>query len=327
VRVLYFGTYDRQHPRNANAIAALRDAGVEVVERQARVRGRGLLGALSVFAAETRLLAPRPERCDAVIVGYPGHFDVPQARRVAGRRPLVFDALLSLEDELVRSRRRFRSRSTAASVLRAVDARALRLPDLVVCGTEAEALYLRELGAQRTAVVFHGADEDLFCEAWAPTYPFTAVHFADTSSDVVSEATQLAQVPVRVVARDEIAPADRGLAVAHSGIVLGSFRPSRAIPAIVFEALATGAPVVTAATEAAQELLTDRESALLVPPADPRALAAAIDELARDVELRSRIAEQGRAVFETRASRGVLGRRWRSLIEERLREQVGAERE
>ncbi len=68
-----------------------------------------------------RLLRPRRADFDLVIVGYPGHFDVPQARRLARRKPLVFDAVLSLEDELVVVRRRFRPRSTAATVLRAVD--------------------------------------------------------------------------------------------------------------------------------------------------------------------------------------------------------------
>ena len=120
-----------------------------------------------------------------MIVGYPGHFDVPRARRFAGGRPLVFDAVLSLENELVDVRRHFRDRSTAATVLRAVDFRALRLPNLVVCGTDAEARYLSQLGAKQTAAVFLGADEDVFCETWSPTYPFTALQIADASAAVV----------------------------------------------------------------------------------------------------------------------------------------------
>ena len=62
MRVLYFGTYDRAHPRNVNAIAALRLAGAEIEERQVPVRGSGLIGAFNVFAAEWRLLAPRRAR-------------------------------------------------------------------------------------------------------------------------------------------------------------------------------------------------------------------------------------------------------------------------
>jgi Glycosyl transferases group 1 len=319
VRALYYGTYDPEHPRNVNAIAALRDAGVEVVERQASVRRTGVRGALSVFGAESRLLVPRHRDFDVLIVGYPGHFDVPRARRLAGTKPFIFDAVLSLEDELIAVRQRFRPRSTAATMLRAVDLRALRLPDLVVCGTDAEARFLQTLGARRVASVFLGANEELYRHPWSPAYPFTAVHFAsphatDPSIDVVRAAAELVGVPVRVVVPGEIAPDDLGIAVAHAGIVLASFRDSRAIPPPVFDALATGAPVITAGTEAARELLRDGESALLVPPNDPAALAEAIRLLAEDEGIRRAIAERGRALFLERASRPVLGRRWVELM-------------
>jgi hypothetical protein len=313
VRVLLYGTYDREHPRNVIAIAAMREAGVDVVERSARVRGRGLRGALSVGGAELRLARPRRDDADVVLVGYPGHFDVPAARRVAKRRPLVFDAVLSLEDELVVVRRRFRPRSTAATVLRAVDHRALRLPDLVVCGTAVEARFLESLGARRTAVALLGADEDAFRETWQPTYPFSALHVRDASTDVVRAVTS--DVPVRELAADD----EPGLAFSRAGIVLGSFHESRAIPAAVFSALATGAPVVTADTEAARELLTHDETALLVPPESSAAIAAALERLAGDEPLRVRIGAAGRALYERRASRRVLGARWRELLEQTLR--------
>jgi glycosyltransferase involved in cell wall biosynthesis len=316
--VLYFGTYDRAHPRNVNAIAALRLAGAEIEERQVPVRGSGLIGAFNVFAAEWRLLAPRPRDFDVIIVGYPGHFDVPRARRLARKRPLVFDAVLSLENELVDVRRHFRERSTAANVLRAVDFRAFRLPDLVVCGTDAEARYLSQLGAKETAAVFLGADEDIFCETWSPTYPFTALQIADASTEVVLAAAPLAETAVRVAQADEISTDLRGIALAHAGVVLGGFRESRAIPAVVFEALATGAPVITADTEAARELLTNGESAVLVEPENPRQVAEAIDRLARDEPLRRRIASRGREVFRERASRSVLGGRWLALLGQAL---------
>jgi glycosyltransferase involved in cell wall biosynthesis len=228
--------------------------------------------------------------------------------------------VLSLEDELVSVRRRFRARSAAATLLRAVDHRALRLPDLVVCGTEAEAAYLRELGAKRTAVVFLGADEDVYGEGWTPTYPFSALQLGDGSRDLVRAAADLVPgLPVRFLDHVDLDRDDVGLAFAHAGIVLGTFRESRAIPAAVFGALATGAPVVTADTAAARELLVDGESALLVPPGDPAALADALRRLLGDEELRTRLAAGGREVFGRRASRAVLGERWRALLADLLR--------
>jgi len=321
VRALYFGTYDREHPRNINAIAAMTGAGVDVTERQVPLRRGGVLGALDIFAAETKLTVPRRRDFDVVIVGYPGHFDVPRARRVARKRPLVFDAVLSLEDELVEVRRRFRPRSTAATVLRVVDSRALRLPDLVVCVTRAEAVYLEQLGARRTAVIFLGADENVFCETWSPAYPFSALYVADASRNVVEAAALLVpDVPVAIVEPGEIPAGDRGIAFAHAGIVLGSFRESRTIPPAVFEALATGAPVITADTPAARELLDEGASALLVPPEDAEALAGALRRLAGNDELRASLAGKGRQVYADRASRRVLGARWREALEGTVRE-------
>src|SRR5207248_7408979 len=130
---------------------------------------------------------------------------------------------------------------------------------------------------------------------------------------VVRDAARRTGTPVTIAEPGEIEWDARGIAVAHAGIVLGSFRQSRAIPPIVFEALATGAPVITADTDAARELLTDGVSALLVPPEDAGALAGAVDRLAGDEQLRARIAARGRDVYRERASRVVLGARWRAL--------------
>jgi glycosyltransferase involved in cell wall biosynthesis len=87
------------------------------------------------------------------------------------------------------------------------------------------------------------------------------------------------------------------------------------IPNKAYQALACGTPLVTAATPAARELLADAESALLVPPADPDALVAALRRLRDDSVLAERVAAGGRAVYEEQASEAVLGARWRGLLE------------
>jgi glycosyltransferase involved in cell wall biosynthesis len=87
------------------------------------------------------------------------------------------------------------------------------------------------------------------------------------------------------------------------------------IPNKAFQALACGTPLVTADTPGARELLADGVSALLVPPADPDALAAAVRRLATDPALSERIGARGHAVYREQASEDVLGARWRSLLE------------
>ena len=90
--------------------------------------------------------------------------------------------------------------------------------------------------------------------------------------------------------------------IRQAGCSLGVFgttgKARRVIPNKAFQAIACGAPLVTADTSAARELLSDDASALLVPAGDAEALAGAIRRLAADPELASRIAAGGRAAYE-----------------------------
>jgi glycosyltransferase involved in cell wall biosynthesis len=88
------------------------------------------------------------------------------------------------------------------------------------------------------------------------------------------------------------------------------------LPNKVFQALACGAPVITADTPAIRELADDAQ--LLVPPGDPRALADAVRLLATDSALRADISARGLMAYSDCASEAILGARWRALIEELL---------
>src|ERR1700751_4859819 len=114
MKVLYFGTYERAYPRNAQVISCLRGAGVEVVEHHESVwEGQrqswqaGLGTAARLAAAELRLPPPPAAEFAVLLVGYPGHLDLAAARRAASGRPVVFNPLVSLTDTFVSDRRRF----------------------------------------------------------------------------------------------------------------------------------------------------------------------------------------------------------------------------
>ena len=91
MRVLYFGTYERNYPRNAQVISALRTAGVEVVEHHEPVyearRDNWAVRwtvALRLFVAEMRLRYSSHDAFDVVLVGYPG--PLRRAARATRRR-------------------------------------------------------------------------------------------------------------------------------------------------------------------------------------------------------------------------------------------------
>jgi glycosyltransferase involved in cell wall biosynthesis len=354
MRVLYFGTYERDYPRNAQVISCLRRVGVEVHERHVAVwDGRrdnwraGPVAAVRLALAELRLLRRPRDGFDAVIVGYPGHLDLAAARRAARGRPLVFNPLVSLSETFVGDRGRFRAGSVAARALTAVDRRALRSADLVVADTRANADHLAEiagLAPDRVEVAFVGAEERVFGPGWSPAEPFTILfvgkliplHGLET---VLAAAQAAPELRFRLVGSGQLEhlvcrrPAnvdwlpwveyERLPAELHrAGCALGVFGTSdkaqRVIPNKAFQALACGTPLVTADTPAARELLVDGESALLVPPGDAGALVDALRRVAKEPETAQRLAAGGRAVYETHASEQVTGRRWRELLEREL---------
>jgi glycosyltransferase involved in cell wall biosynthesis len=81
------------------------------------------------------------------------------------------------------------------------------------------------------------------------------------------------------------------------------------IPTVFMEAMATGRPVVSCPVSGVPELVRDGETGLLVPSDDPQALADAIARLARDPELRARLARAGRALVERQHDERVNARR------------------
>jgi glycosyltransferase involved in cell wall biosynthesis len=83
-------------------------------------------------------------------------------------------------------------------------------------------------------------------------------------------------------------------------LILPSHREG--LPLVILEALARGIPVVTTPVGAIPDHLVHEETALLVPPGDPDALAAAIARLLADPALARRLSENGRALHRARFS-------------------------
>jgi len=67
---------------------------------------------------------------------------------------------------------------------------------------------------------------------------------------------------------------------------------------VFLEAMAHARPVIAARAGGAPEVVLDGETGLLVPPEDPASLAAAIERLADDAELRAGLGRAGRARLE-----------------------------
>ncbi len=179
-RICFFGTYERDYPRNRTLVEGLKRSGWEVLEchvplwEKERDKTGRYLGPFSLLlrAIELKLACLRlllkyvftVGRYDVMLVGYIGHFDMPLAWMLTRfpRRPLVFSPLISLHDTLVDDRRSFADGTAMSRFLRWVDHQACAKADLVLLDTEAHIdHFVRtfKLPRHRFSRVFVGAVE------------------------------------------------------------------------------------------------------------------------------------------------------------------------
>jgi len=182
MKVCYWGTYDRDYPRNRILMEGLRRNGVEVselhfplwgspAEKVRRARGGWfhplllLRWAWAYVSLGARFLfSSKP---DFLFVGYSGHFDVFPAWCLSRLRrvPLVFDAFLSLYDSMVLDRGAMDPRSLKARFLAGVDRNSCRLADKVLLDTSAHVKFFCEqfgLDPDKFWVLPIGADDEVF---------------------------------------------------------------------------------------------------------------------------------------------------------------------
>lgn len=187
MRVVYWGTYDQGKPRNRIMIRGLRENGVEVVEchchlwqgveDKSQVAGwwRMVKILYRWLTSYPRLLArylALPDH-DAVVVGYLGQFDLLLLWPFATlrRKPLIWDAFLSLYDTMVYDRKLFSTRHPAAWLLYGVEWLACRAADSIVLDTLAHGQYFVELfnvPAAKVKNVLVGAEIELFTPTAVP---------------------------------------------------------------------------------------------------------------------------------------------------------------
>jgi glycosyltransferase involved in cell wall biosynthesis len=95
---------------------------------------------------------------------------------------------------------------------------------------------------------------------------------------------------------------------------------SEGFPNAVIEALAAGCPVVATPVGGVPEVITDRQTGLLVPVDQHAALAASVQELRRDAALRRRLSEAGPVLVRRNYHQTVVIARLEALYRDLARE-------
>jgi glycosyltransferase involved in cell wall biosynthesis len=88
----------------------------------------------------------------------------------------------------------------------------------------------------------------------------------------------------------------REMLAAFDILVLPSTLPDP-FPTVILEAMSVGIPVIATSHGGPAEMIIDGECGLLIAPGDPAALAAAIEKLLADPDLRRRMGDAGHVRF------------------------------
>lgn len=300
-------------------IEAIRSSGASVNEIHAPVwegsEDKSVLGFSQAVGRMARVLAAYPlllwrflraPQTDAVVVPYPGHFDVLVLKPFAWLRrvPIIWDAFLSAYDTIVDDRRMISSRHPLAFGLKAWEWLACRAANRVVLDTQEQAYYFRtsyRLPAAKTASVPVGSEESAFPvlagrertdRASVLFYgQFIPLHGIDT----IVEAARLSRhLPIdwQIIGTGQMADEIRDMLkddqpsalkweewvpytqlserIAAADVCLGVFGASakagRVIPNKVFQILSAGRPLVTRDGAGIRELVGSGSEAIELVP-------------------------------------------------------------
>jgi len=352
LRVCYFGPYDPKYPRNRVIIKGLRKNGVKVIECNAHSFNR-LLDYIKLLKKHQAL------KYDVVILGahgrYYGQPFIPFIRRMT-KKPIVFDAMLTLYETGVIDRKTTSSKSIRARLLYLFDYNALHGASLVLSDTNAHAKYYSnfydaEFSKFRRVLV--GSDDEIFYPRqnkktkdyflamfWGGFIPLQGVQYIvkaakllENEKDIRFEIRGRGQTYKKVrklsnklgIANIDFRPVwvnyqELPSHVSRADICLGIFgnteKAERVIPNKAVEAIAMRKPLITGDSPAAREILVNMENSLLVPMANPKAIADAVLTLKEDKRLREKIAENGYRLFKKKLSPTAIGKDLKLILTE-----------
>jgi glycosyltransferase involved in cell wall biosynthesis len=274
-----------------------------------------------------RVVLRRPARPVDVVHAHQGEdlATLPLARLAARRHrcPLVVTVHCSVGHTLT-------GRDPRTRLLRAmggwVERSALRRADAVVVLTERSAAALTADGVPATRVhtipsgfdpvLFAGGSPDVFAPVGRPRIGYVGRLAPQKRADRLVEAFGRMREAASLVVVGDGPDRERvhRLAAGLPRVHLTGFVEHTAVPAVLAsldvlvlpsayeemgsvltEAMASGLPVVASDVGGIPEVVRDGHTGLLVPPGDVDALAAALDRLAADADLRARLSAGARA--------------------------------
>lgn len=338
--ICYFGIYNPNYSRNRILLKGLRENGVNVIECCT-----DLSGVLKYWDLIKKHWKIRKDY-DIMITGFVGHHSTILAKFLT-RKPVIFDAYLSLYNALIFDRKESPPKSLRAKYYWFLDWLPCKLADKVLLDTNEHINYFVDTfksDRKKFIRVFIGADDNIFFPSetrkdnddfivgfhglFVPTqgaeHIVRAAKILEKHKDIKFIFIGSGKDYQKVLDLDkELNPGNTKFFgrvpyqdvpgyVAQMDVVLGNFGDSRktelVIPNKSYEAAAMAKPQISAEVLSMKEFFTDRENILFCKRADSQDLADKILEIKSNKELRDKIAENSHQVFIKKALPKVLAK-------------------
>jgi len=327
--VLYFGSYDPDYSRNRIIKKGLAANGLKV---------RGSQASGLIFVRYVKLLMSflrvRKQIC-AIIVGFPGHYDVPLAfllGKLFGKK-VYYDIFASTYETYVIDRKVVNKYSTRAIFFYFIDWIGLKLADNVIIDTKAHGVFYRQLyglNLKKTILVYVGSDPDYF-------YPRKLKETTDVlfygsyqplqgTDVIIKAAAKIPKIKFKMIGDGQERKSAEHLVkkfklknveftnwlpisklseeITKAKICLGIFGKSQkaevVIPNKVFDAIASKKTVITSNNKAIREINDlSQKHLVLVEPDNPLKLASKIDIFLKNDEARRKYATNGYLLYKS----------------------------
>jgi len=289
---------------------------------------------------------------DYLLVGFLGQPLLPLAKLLA-RKPIIFDAFISLYDTLCFDRKTFTPYSIVGRIAYFLDKKSCEWAGKIITDTNQNINYFAKnfsIPKKKFCRVWVGSQTDLFYPReerkvkdkfivffYGTFIPLHGVEYIIRAAKLLEDEKDLL---FKIVGRGQTYQKNYNLAqslnlknviflgrqpiktlsdfMASADVCLGVFgdteKAQRVIPNKVFDALASQKPVITTDTPAIRELLEDKKGCLLCQTANPRSLADAILLLKQNKVLRDKIAKNGYRKFIRHCSLEALSKTLNSFI-------------
>ncbi|MCK5285785.1 MAG: glycosyltransferase [Candidatus Pacebacteria bacterium] len=337
--ICFFGRYDNKYSRNRILIKGLLENDVNVIECRTELKG-----VIKYFDLIKKHWKIRKEY-DVLFVAFPGWHSVVLAKFLT-RKPVIFDAFVSIYDSTVFDRKNTKEDSLKAKYFWFIDWISCKLADKVILDTNEHIKYfVQEFGIKKEKF------ERIFVGSFAETFSFPKIerknnkfivsfygfliplqgvrYIIDTAKLLEKyDDIQFNLIGTKIKKRyqnevfsninfiEDRSYKDLLGLLKQSSVCLGIFgdtdKTQRVIPNKVFDCVALKKPVITADTLAIKELF-DEDDLYLIPPVNSKRLAKAILELRNDYDLMEKIAQNGYNRFNQNTKIQSLGERLKEI--------------